>query len=286
MKSEQDYRTQLRRIRNLPVLPEASIRVMNAVNDPEVTIDELVNALSLSPSLVARLLGLANSAYFGCPGEIKDLRKAIIQVLGLNLVKSISFSIALNVCLDTRQCKTFDARYFWVHALMTALLGKKLSERCKHELLTPTTVYTSGLLLSIGMLAAVCLYPDNMQEIFDHCQEGEKSVHQAFKEDTGISLFALGYLLLRRWHVPDIYQVVTREFDRPGYKGPEMPLIALLRVSYLIASSVVKEEPVDLSSYEQTLDRLSISHDHAFTIIEDVISRRNDIDELATIIAY
>jgi hypothetical protein len=57
---------------------------------------------------VGRLLGLANSAYFGCTTEITDLRVAIIRVLGLNLVRSLTIGVLLNMELDTRKCSQFN----------------------------------------------------------------------------------------------------------------------------------------------------------------------------------
>lgn len=118
---------QINKLKNLPALPEASVKILEAINDPEISIEKLANVLSLSPGLVARLLGLANSAYFGQTRPIKDLRTAIVQVLGLQLVKSLTVGIVLNVQIDTSQCKNFDSKSFWLHSLLTAMAAQKIT---------------------------------------------------------------------------------------------------------------------------------------------------------------
>ena len=106
---------QINKLKNLPALPEASTRILDAINDPEIPIEQLAEVLSLSPSVVARLLGLANSAYFGQSRTISSLPTAIFQVLGLDLVKTLTLGIILNVQFDTRKCQSFDTKYFWMN---------------------------------------------------------------------------------------------------------------------------------------------------------------------------
>lgn len=285
VKSELDYRIQLGKVKNLPPLPEVSLRIMNAVNNPDVSVDEVVEVLSLSPSLVARLLGLANSAYFGYSGKINDLRKAIIQVLGLNLVKSLSLSIALNVQLDTRKCQAFDAHFYWLQALTTAVLAQKLSAKTQSDVLQPATVYTSGLLLNIGVLAAVYLFPETMQEIFARCQQSGQSLKEGVCNAIGVSHYKLGYLLLNRWRLPTIYQTVVKEFENPDFGESEMSLISLHRVSQAMASLINKGVTVDIDLYKAELDLLSIPAGYATAVVEQIVTSRDDIQELATIIS-
>ncbi len=284
MIAEQEYGVQLGRIKNLPPLPEISLRIVNTVNDPDVSVNDVVEVLSLSPSLVARLLGLANSAYFGYPGKISDLRKAIIQVLGLNLVKSLSLSIALNVQLDSRKCQAFDAHYYWIQALTAAVLAQKISAKSSDRLFQPAAVYTSGLLLNIGILAGVYLFPEKMQEILERCQQSGSSVKAEIHTAIGLTHYQLGYLLLNRWRLPLLYQVVAKEFGNPTYRGEERSLIVLHRISQNLSSSISKGKPADIGQFQTELDLLSVEAAHVLLATEQVAASVNDIQELAAII--
>ncbi len=283
MKSE-SYQLQLNKIKNLPPLPEVSIRIINTVNDPEVTVNELVDVLSLSPSLAARLLGLANSAYFGCSRPVNELRLAIIQVLGLNLVKSLSLSIALNVQLDTLECRAFKADFHWSNALTTAVLAQKLSESVKDQLMSPITVYTAGLLLNIGILVAVFLFPKEMNEVFLDCEESQESVVSGIQRKFGENPYKLGFQLLNNWGLPDVYQIVLREYDSPDYFGEERKLIMLLQLSQSLSKMIHKDTIVVVSEFDSMLGELSLSADRLSTVVNEIIESRQEIQELATII--
>jgi HD-like signal output (HDOD) protein len=283
--SEQDCQLQLYKIKNLPPLPEASLRILSAVNDPEITINELVEVLSLSPSLVARLLGLANSAYFGQAGQIKDLRKAIIQVLGLNLVKSFSLSIALNVQLDTKKCSTFRSDYHWSRSLTTAVLAQKLSVSIKDELMLPTTVYTSGLLLNIGILVAVFLFPEGMNDIFINCEKSNTSVVTGIRQKFGEDSFKLGFHLLNKWHLPVVYQNVLKEFGTPDYSGDEKRLIVLLQLSQSLSKIINEGKPLEISQFYAMLNDLPLSSEKLISVVKEIVDSRKDIQELAAIIS-
>jgi len=281
MTKTQDINLKIAKIKNLPPLPEAGIRIIAAVNDPDVSIDELVDAVSLSPALLARLLGLANSAYFGRTGQIKDLRVAIIQVLGVNLVKSLALSIVLNVELDTTKCKLFDADLFWMHALITSLVAQKLSIQCNDELMSPCVVYTSGLLLEIGLLAAVYILPEQMNEIFNSMEDGV-TLSSKMQAELGQTQYQIGGMLLERWHLPEIYQIALKEFYQPSFNGEEKNLILLLELSKKIGAYLCIKTEEEMPDFSNLLEPLSLTKKQLNKVINDVNQKKDDIKELAT----
>lgn len=281
MTKEQGIQLKIAKIKNLPPLPEAGIKIIAAVNDPEISVDDLVNAVSLSPALLARLLGLANSAYFGRTGQIKDLRVAIIQVLGTNLVKSLALSIVLNVELDTTKCRLFDADIFWNQALITSLVAQKLTAYCDDENLLPCVVYTSGLLLEIGLLAAVYTAPEEMNQIFSEMKEGE-FLSEKMLAELGQTQYQLGGILLERWHLPEIYQIALKEFHQPMFDGEEKKLILLLELSKTIASFIRTNELEEMPDLSELFEPLSLSKGQIKKVIRDVDNKKDDIKELAT----
>ncbi len=273
------------KIKNLPPLPEASIRIITAVNDSEISIDELVEVILLSPVLTARLLGLANSAYFGRTGKIKDLRVAIIQILGLKLVKSLAISIILNVEMDTSKCKLFDANYFWCHALVSAVIAERLAIHINDELMSPSTVYTSALLLNIGLLVAVYLFPSELNDVFKNSDKTEGSVSKAMRLYLGQTQYELGGILLDRWQLPEVYLAVVKEFRQPEFEGKEKLLVELLELTHWISSYIVCNKQDDLPDVTGLLQRLSLPRELFDSVVTDVINNKDSIEELASCIS-
>ncbi len=73
---------------NLPSPPRLQIRLNEILNKPEVTISQLVDEIELSPSLVARLLRIANSVHIGVRKRIVSVREAVLFV-GTEYVASL-----------------------------------------------------------------------------------------------------------------------------------------------------------------------------------------------------
>ena len=271
-------------IKNLPPLPEESVRIISAVNDPDVTVEHLVELLSLSPVLVARLIGLANSAFFGRAGKVQDLKTAIIQVLGLNLVKSLALSILLNAELKTSACKNFDAEFFWNHALTTALIAQKFSRFIDDKQMQPNIVYTSGLLLNIGLLAAIYVFPENLNEVFSKSDRLEGSVVNQMCTVIGKNQYDIGAILLERWKLPLIYQTLVKQFRCSSYRGEELGLLNLLELSHWVAVYIVENKTNSMPDLSGLLEKLSISQDVFDKIICDMVENKENIQELANII--
>ena len=62
-------------------------------SDDETDLEQL--AIFIEESLVAMIIGLANSAYFSAPMQIHTVSDAIIKVLGMRMVRSIVLSVIL-----------------------------------------------------------------------------------------------------------------------------------------------------------------------------------------------
>jgi HD-like signal output (HDOD) protein len=226
------------KLKNLPALPEESGNILAAINDPDIELEDLVRIISSSPILVARLLGLANSAYFGYAGKVTDLRVAVINVLGLKLVKSLSLSVLLNMTLDSSKCCHFDAERFWHNALLTAICAQKIAKLLKRKDLDPASLYTAGILLDIGLLAAVYVYPDAMDRLLIQVSKGSESLSELMTHYYATDQYMIGGYLLRSWQLPVAFQQITNNYLDGNYSGDELPAIVLLKISSLLVKMI------------------------------------------------
>ncbi len=283
--TENDYPSQLTKLKNIPPLPEVSLRILNAVNDPEITIDDFADVLNQSPSLVARLLGLANSAYFGRSKEIKDLRTAIIQVLGVNLVKNLAMSIALNGHLNTRQCKKFQSDYYWGRSLTTAILAQKIAFLARRDELPAITIYTGGLLSNIGILVSVYLFPAEMDSIFDYCAKNQSAVSAQMFDVFTMDQYQIGYILLNKWHLPQDYQSIVKGFSKNAQNEKDDLMLEVLKLCHRISGRMLAgDENVD-ADVQALAEVLSLSNDKIQQIIQEIKESISEIEEVAKIIS-
>jgi HD-like signal output (HDOD) protein len=63
----------------MPSLPVSVSKVLEVCNNPQTSPSDLNHVISLDPVLVARVLKLTNSAYYGLGRRVTNLVRAIIM---------------------------------------------------------------------------------------------------------------------------------------------------------------------------------------------------------------
>jgi HD-like signal output (HDOD) protein len=277
MKPTDKINLQISKIKNLPELSAVSMKIIDAVNDPDISINDLATVISVAPVLVCRLLGLANSAYFGCADEITDLRVAIVRVLGLNLVRSLVKGVLLNLSLNTRKCSEFNSEHFWMDALLTATLSQQFSLLIGDEAVVPSTAYTASLLLNIGLIVAVYLLPEESNLILLNAKENASSVSKEMTCLLGKNQYELGGLLLEHWHLPAIYQTVLKEFKNSAYSGREKKMITLIKICFALAKRIQFDQYDKLPPLLKQLEQFGLSAAVAQPFIDKVLAKKDNI---------
>jgi HD-like signal output (HDOD) protein len=265
------------KIKNLPELSAASMKIIDAVSDPDISIDELASVLSVAPVLAGRLLGLANSAYFGRSGEITDLKVAIVRVLGLNLVRSLTLGVLLNQTLDTRKCSQFNGERFWMDALLTAVLSQQFSLLIHDGAITPATAFTAGLLLNIGLIVAVYLLPEESNLILQNADGKLCPISEGMTRLLGKNQYELGGLLLEHWHLPTVYQKILKEFKNDAYSGDEKKMLALIRICFALAKKIVSDQNDELPPLLVQLEAFGLSADVVQSCIHKILAKKDNI---------
>src|SRR5690606_22900680 len=84
----------IQEISHIATLPEITLRIVELVEDPTSTAQDLQAIISNDPALCSRVLKVVNSAFYGLPGQVGSINRAIV-LLGLNAVKNIAIAASL-----------------------------------------------------------------------------------------------------------------------------------------------------------------------------------------------
>ncbi len=250
-------RMEVQKQKELPTLSPNIERILSACEDYDINQGLLAEVLGESPTIAARLLGLANSAFFGQPGRVHSLSHAI-SVLGMVTVRSVSVGLALSGILKTDHCPHFQADRYWSSAVMTALMASQLNSSVKADLRPPNdSVYMAGLLHNIGLLALVYLHPAEMDRAFmaydakPACTLADY-IHTELETDH----YQAGVWLGSKWHLPrDILLVMEYHYD-PNYRGEHWPLVLLEGLCSRWANRIVDGSD-DVGEFEDEYDALA-----------------------------
>jgi HD-like signal output (HDOD) protein len=156
------------RVDDLPTIPESMLEVQRLANAESADAKALAKVIKRDPTLAARLLRIANSAFYGPRSKpISSIQFAITrlgfqEVARLALASSVIEQFALTF-------NTIDYYAFWRHSLAAAQLAQTICERDATPFrLEPSAAYMAGLLHDIGLLVYDRYYPRIFDEIANH----------------------------------------------------------------------------------------------------------------------
>ncbi len=255
------------KIKKLPTLPEIAYRLLNVLSQPESDLEELEEIIRYDQSISAKVLSVANSAYFGIQKEIDTIHRAVVA-LGAREVGEIAFSICIfSTFRPLRAVKGFDLRDFWLHCITTGIIARILAQtlECKNE----EKFFTLGLLHDIGRLVLVYLFPEEFERILVNQKRSGRNLLLEEKK-FGLAHTWLGRWLLYRWSLPNIFAQVARFHHNPFYNGRFLFEPAIIKLADIIAHQLEIDNPPLglLEEVEPLLERLNLSKMVYKTIVE------------------
>ena len=92
--NREGIRLDLRNIRNLKTLPVIAIRIQEVATDAGASANQLAEVVAQDQATSAKVLSLANSAFYGFSRKISTIRQAVV-VLGFDTIRSLALSVAV-----------------------------------------------------------------------------------------------------------------------------------------------------------------------------------------------
>ncbi len=190
---------------DLPSAPGVCREVIQVLNDPDYEIEDLLEILNKDPVLSGKLLGLANSAFFGSK-KVESLENAVVRVLGSQTVLNLAIALLASSELVNEELKQLDMPRFWYQALGTAWLSSELAALVGEKTLgqNPNQAYLTGLLANLGLLLLAYLRPQDVDQLMPVLQSSESIKENAEfeKRVLGINRYEGTSVLLTHWNLP------------------------------------------------------------------------------------
>lgn len=215
------------RVGDLPAMPQVASQVVSLISDPKTTARHLEEVLSRDQAMTAKVLRVANSAFYGLRGEVATLRRAIV-VLGFNTLRSVvltSFSETMHQA--RRSC--FKERILWEHALAVALAARTIAQQCGYP--AHEEAYTGGLLHDIGKVVMDANLGGDYQQVIERVYNEGQSFLEAEREVFGFDHTDVGALVVARWSLAPALCEAVRLHHQPLDAKIEPPLCAVVSLA-------------------------------------------------------
>ncbi|MHC5003386.1 MAG: HDOD domain-containing protein [Planctomycetota bacterium] len=205
-------------ISHIATLPEITLRIIELVEDPSSTAQDLHNIIANDPALCSRILKVVNSAFYGLPRQIGSINRAVV-LLGLNAVKNIAIAASLTKLFRGGElCPQFAARDLWIHSIGTAAGSKLICDAMKLGL--PDEAFLAGLIHDIGLMVEVQAVREKLLQVFTQLNFDDEGVPQANmleleREICGADHCTFGAALCESWKFPKSFGFVAGYHHRP-----------------------------------------------------------------------
>ena len=232
--SESEVHDLVKNAKDLVSLPEVSLRVNELANDPNSTADDMAKVISQDPALVARMLKIANSVFYGLSTEVETITRAV-AVLGTNKIRDLVLSTAASDTFDGIPNDLITMQDFWHHSLYCGLLAQILAKKSKK--VHAESIFIAGLLHDIGQLLMFNQLPEKSHEAILLLMEGpeELETYEAERHVFGFDHMQVGAELAKHWNLAPVLQECV-EFHHEPQMAKEFPAeVALINIANAVA---------------------------------------------------
>lgn len=202
----------LARSENLPVVSQVAQAIIKVADDPTASPKALERVLEREPAISAKILKVANSAYYGSH-VVPSVGRAI-SVLGINTVRSLVTAISYQQMMGGKSVATlFDKQSFWRHSLAAGtaarILGKLRMPLKAEEL------YSAGMMHDVGILVMDRFADDVLQKCMKSAVDAGISLREAEQIELGFTHADVGGLLAEKWALTPILHYGIKYHHEP-----------------------------------------------------------------------
>ena len=150
-----------------PTSLEVTMRVLEALDDPDMDLGRMSAMVSAEPLLAARTVALANSAWYNPGGRlVTDVPKALVRI-GFGKLRALAMAVAAEQLIHRDVLGPFQPmiRKLWAHCVDVAATASALARRFTK--LDKDAAFFAGMVHDIGqffLLARVWEYPEMLKD--------------------------------------------------------------------------------------------------------------------------
>ncbi|MGD1001186.1 MAG: GGDEF domain-containing protein [Candidatus Brocadiia bacterium] len=187
--------------KTLPSVPVVAANILTLCKDPDVDFAKLGEMTSADAALVAKLLQMANSAFFASHQKVFSVNAAVVR-MGLKVTRIAVLGFSLETEISGKMPEEFKVDRFWRYSLTTASAARVIAETvCPAQ---RDECFSAGILQDIGMVALQCALPEEYAKVLaEHRLHPTVEIHDLEKRLLGVTHTEVGSRLLRQWNLPE-----------------------------------------------------------------------------------
>ncbi|MEW5725963.1 MAG: HDOD domain-containing protein [Thermodesulfobacteriota bacterium] len=195
MSDRNDAKKQIKRIKNLPTVPGIVQKISKMVENPETSAADVGRLISQDQVLSAKVLRMANSAFFGMSRRISSITQALV-ILGFDVVKGLVLTSSVFEMVKKSMAG------LWEHSIGCAAAAGVVAKRLGRD--DAEEVLVAGLLHDLGKVVLTLQLPEETAEVLARAEQKGLSFYEAEREILEFNHGDVGLWLAEHWNLPEV----------------------------------------------------------------------------------
>ncbi len=225
----------VREVKQLPSAPKVLPRLKQLLGDGNSSMIEIVAYIRLDPGIAARVLRMANSAYFSKGVRCVTVDEAVNRVGYNSVYELVSYAVASQVLVRPLAAYGVEADELWLMSVACALAAEALAERTGQDC---SIAYTIGLLHCVGMVAIDEWALRHARGLVLRRSGFPREAVESERAVLGFSQAETGEALLQHWEFPSNITDPVRWQYAPRASSHEVRMSCLLHAAKWLRSAV------------------------------------------------
>jgi HD-like signal output (HDOD) protein len=229
--TEEELKRLISQMGTLPSLPSLYFEIVREARSPDASIHKVAQIIAKDPAMTAKVMQLANSAFFGRPRSVSNPFEAVAYV-GIDRIQHLVLSAHAFSRFEAPDNGDFSMETFWKHSMATAHQAWRIAEMEKAPKSFMEECFTAGILHDIGTLMLASRLPGRYSDALAWARLKQIPIWQAEHEILCATHASIGAYLLGLWGLPDsLVEAVAHHHAPEGVSGKEFCSLTALHVA-------------------------------------------------------
>lgn len=266
---------------DLPTIPAAALAVMRETDSSFSTAHSVAMHIAQDQALTARVLRLANSAYYGLSRQVTDLQEAVV-VLGMRCVRNLAV-VAATYPWMSKPLKGYslEPKQMWTHSFGVAVSAQIVAKSTRKA--PDETVFIAGLLHNIGKVALSIWLENKLPMMMAIALRENLTFDQIERRILGFDHGDVGAYLGEQWNLPKVFIDAIHYHHCPDACSPTNPVVDCIHVGDFMTMSMgfgLGGDGLRYELSENALERLGLKSEDLDKLMEGFVDEYQRYESL------